>query len=449
MRREDSRETIKSMHLEKEVSKQDIIAAIGLECLPFLFGMSLVGIRVIANKSVVQSVGATPVTLGSLSNWPYMSVSMFLGAFVFSCGLFLWTIVFKKIVHGRFREIFNGASLVFAITSTLCLYVDMFVPLMIIRFVMGLAVGAICGVCPSYYMHTFGGKRGAMLCTIHGFLITVGIAIGNTIIDALESTGVEHRAFILMGVVSIISFCMTILTVRNSRSITETPEIPVVLSSDRIGAEENSGVRRDISYLLIVLCLIVHMVQQMTGINPILTEQDLIFAPSLTSKTVWAKHFFNFSGLIGSFICAAITTKWPAMIRWLAIGAGVMAAVSFIPLLNGPSVAGCWGAAFYYVFFSIGLANLPWMMPSMIIKDKQSESLAIGLGPLANWLISSIFVLIYKKIYHYIGAAVFIIFLMHCVLCGGLGWWLLTKYGNIPAQSNKNTLLSGAMETYL
>ncbi|KAI5186038.1 hypothetical protein NEHOM01_1241 [Nematocida homosporus] len=394
----------------------------GLLALPMLFGMNLTNTSEVGVRKILSNSGVL-VELSKLDRWVYVTSAMFIGAFIFSMGLFIAGL-YKKSAHSRFKELFVICAGLFALSGLVLPHSDNIAVLTLTRFLVGVASGIACGLCMVYYMAVHPENVGKKVCTAHGLLICVGVMLQGRLVDIVPSD-YSYLIFYLTTLLSTISLVLSLLFVKNIKE--KKSSIEVVLISD--GSSYESQRRTDrMSLFLIGSCLVMHVLQQLTGINPVLVNaKKLVFNSTDLVAMRPAKTFFDLAGLLGAVAGVGLMMVCPSKFTWIILVSSVATGLSYVPFfMDGFEVGRWWGAGLYYFFFSIMLAGLPWMLPSLVLTDKKNVSLAAGLGSLCNWLISFGLIMGGDLIINNLGSEIMFAIFMVCSFMQGLfGWWLL------------------------
>jgi len=87
-----------------------------------------------------------------------------------------------------------------------------------------------------------------------------------------------------------------------------------------------------------------------------------------------------------------------------------------------------WGPAWYLLFFGLGFAPVPWMLPGIVIKNTQHIAIAAALGSVANWSMNFATTYLFNMVYAKIGTYVYLCFAFFCFvqqssgpICSGQG----------------------------
>ncbi|OAG29033.1 hypothetical protein NEDG_01172 [Nematocida displodere] len=455
------------------VSVKDMLATGGLLLLPFLFGMNIITIGIFASRKVVNGVIAQPSSIGAghsgeivklaeTAAWKYIVCGLFFGALLFSLALFIAG-AFKKSAYPWFKPLFVASALLMAGGNTLSVLTGSKLVLIGARVVIGLGVGILCSLCNAYYAAILGKDRGNLVGVFHGLMITIGVFSSGQLVGML---GEEHNTWIfgIITVISLVSAGLSFFFVKaipepkpvsvESIDSNELPEMEMratgSLSTDRplrTAQPAQSNTEHQEVALIILACLGIHVIQQVSGINPILSESDLIFGGPAEAATKWSKVFFNCAGGLGSVLLMIIMRINPALFKYTVLTSSFGAGLAYVPLVLGMKQLGEWCAGLYVALFSMGLASLPWMLPSMILTNQMYISFASGLGPLANWLMSCVLLFEYRHMHEVIGSKVFIAGMLACFLGGVLGLLLLIKAEKV--QKDKALLTSSNEEEKL
>jgi len=414
--------------LEKN-TKKNYASVPGVLLLPMLFGMSLTCLELIGNKRI-----ATPAAPGlehakKLSDlsaqWMAISSSMFFSASLFSFSLFVCGMMKIKI-DSAYKQIFLVSAGVFCVCSLAVSATSNFLTLFLSRALIGAASAVVCGLCPPYYVSVFGDRIGTILTVSNSFFISIGIFVEGQARLYFGNTA-PNVIFYMISATGLISFLLIAITVKNFASKEPasdySEEFTAVFSSTAPGAR-SSGAPWD----RIAACLCMHVLQQFTGINPILSEQGVIFKDTSAWGYPYAKTFFNCGGLLGSFIGMCVSSMLPSSLfgRYCFL-IGLLAGSCFIPLVTEAPILSMWSSGMYMVFFSMAIGGLPWMLPSKLISDPRHLSLAIGVGSTVNWSISGLLLIFYRRLYLVVGRSLFYLFMASSVGCGLFAWWIL-KY---------------------
>lgn len=417
-----------------------VLPVAGPIILPIVFGMCLTSLNVIGKRVVENfiSVGSTEIvsTLDSSSGWGMISIAMFIGAFLFSLPMFIASLL-RKTPYAHFRLLFTVSAGLIAATNGICSQTNGFYAIFAARLLMGVGTGIACALGPVYYIQLLGPKTGSVVASIQGLFITLGVFLEGRISEALRVSGISSSyIFAVIFFLAFVSFALNILyTVNLGDTRRETGDIEIIRAVNSGVPSEKESVDA-YPYLMIGACMAVHIVQQMTGINPILSNQSIIFTNDLSSKSGIAKAFFDSAGFIGCLISIGLLMIRNDFLPWMALLTGIAASGSLFLIYMSSSLASCWGAGMYLLFFSIGLANLPWMLPSILLTKERNVSMAAGLGSLANSVISCCILLKYTDLFKVIGRSVFGLFSVFALVEGFLGFYLL-QYKTRKASNTK------------
>ncbi|KAH9385903.1 uncharacterized protein NEMAJ01_0799 [Nematocida major] len=400
--------------------------------LPILFGMCLTSLNVLANQtvSVISEVSGETlqkqVPLHEVSFWNSVLSAMFAGAFAFSLGLFSMGLL-KKTPHAHFKGIFSVSSLLILLTNLICGFFTNIPLLFIARFFMGAGTGAACALGPVYYIALLGPKNGSKIATLQGLFINLGILFERRLSNSDFFSG-NSRIFFFISGASLLALLMNIFWTKNlaGESPNNPGEIEIIratesgVPAEKVSEDENAK-------FFIGVCLFMHIVQQLTGINPILSNVFILFTENIKDQTGPAKAFFDVSGALGTGISCFIMFFRVAWFKHMVLTSGLLACGSFLAMIQAGPVASCWGAAFYLFFFAVGLASLPWMLPSMILRGERNVAIAAGLGSLANSLFASVYSFFYIEAYRRVGNAVFGVFALFCLIEAVAGFFLVRR----------------------
>lgn len=393
------------------------ISTAGLLFLPVLFGMNMVSpVALVRQRTVYVSSGfSSEVKAPGISPedpaWTYFISALFFGAFSFSAFLFVAGML-RKSPYRFFKQIFALAA--FSSLAGNLIIPHMTSPFILVaaRFLIGLGSGVTCGLGVMYYMSAHTQNTGKKLSIVQSLLISVGVMLGGRIIDMLRSAS-KMRIYDATAALSIVPLVVSLVWTENTKE-------------ERAEAEANAEAEDRGIWIKVLICLIVHVLQQTTGINPILSEQDLVFSKAEGGASMdTAKVFFDFAGIVGAGLSVMFMSALPEHYHWVVLLSGLGSAASFVPLLFSWDVLKWWGAGFYFMFFSLGLAGLPWILPPLVLRGESCISLAAGLGAMCNWLVSCILLSQYRQLYNVLRSQVFIVFLISSMLVGISGFYFL------------------------
>lgn len=397
--------------------KERWVSTVGLLILPFLFGTNLTSLQMIEKQKDVSG----KILLHSES-WTYISSALFIGAFLFSLSLFICGLL-NMPVHSRFKEIFVISSLFIFFSNIVLAFFSNVVLLSISRFLAGISFGAVCGVCMVYYMYIHSDAIGKKICAVHSLLICVGVMSLNTIymLAGEENT---WKIFVGIAVISLIPMGASMGFVKNVKE--DKKKIEVILMPN--GEDRDKDPQYNIhSVLMTGACILIHVFQQMTGINPMLVNQNL-FIFSENTQSQWksaAKTFFNFSGLLGGIISVALVSRFPRKMPIFILYSSCLTAFAYVPFVFKHTWLKWWGGGLYYMGFSIMLSGLPWILPSILLENEKNVSLAAGLGALFNWMVSFLLIFKSRDMSDLMGVWIYVLFMGFTLLEGVLGWWLV------------------------
>ncbi|KAI5190858.1 hypothetical protein NEMIN01_1260 [Nematocida minor] len=421
--------------LSKETMHAKVLPVVGPIILPILFGMCLTSLNVLGNRAVTSQGNSTEsidelvsAPFSKQSGWEFLSISMFIGTFTFSLALFIMGLL-KKTPYAHFKSLFTSSAFLIAATNLICAYSSAFSVLFAARFCMGVGTGIACALGPVYYIKLLGPKAGSVVATLQGLFINLGILIEGRISHQLSGQDDKTASYIfsIIAVMSFVSLVFNIVFTKNLHDTNQSKfEDVEIIRAVRSGVPSKKKVLDKSPVLMIAACIIMQVVQQMTGINPILSIQSVVFNPAL-DNTATAKGFFDSAGFIGMFISIGILMVKNDCLSWMALLTGVGACVSLVIGWLGSGIVMCWAAGFYLLFFSIGLANLPWMLPSILLKAERNVSMAAGLGSLSNAVVSCAAVFGYISAYSLLGKSLFGVFALFCLTEGVLGFYLLVQ----------------------
>lgn len=457
----------------KKVLVKRNVAVFGLLLLPLLFGMSLISIGTVGNKVILVSPNHVPVSIPQSATmplkgsqpaapttsvpeatseevqqllketaiWPYIGAAMFLGAFLVSLVLTLLS-SWKFTVHTIFKTAFPTSAALIGLANAMMPWFDAPFVLILLRLAIGVGVGILCALCSSYYMASYGTKTGAILASAHGLAVPLGVGVA---VGAAELLGQQHEhwIFYLTAAIALISFICIVAAVTNDRQPNQETELNVVTAAGSESFKEPADSRlTPTDYHLVGMCVGMHVLQQLTGINPMLTYCSTIFDQADNyqgTAEVAARLFFSLAGLFGGlfFLGASMTPKFLQRFGGLVLLTGVACALSFVPIIHSPATTiSQWAIGLYYMLFSMGIASLPWMLPSIILGHKpKAESLAIGYGVMANWCLSSVLAFVHPLILERIGGAIYIFYATVCVAAALFGYFVLKRYAKVTGAS--------------
>lgn len=417
--------------------KNRILPVSGPILLPIIFGMCITSLNVIGRRVGWQSIeitsnntiaqGPALTMMNASSGWDLISVALFIGAFAFSLAMFIMGLL-KKTSYGYFKLLFSLSAGLIAVTNALCGLFYSYSNIFISRLIMGIGTGIACALGPVYYIELLGPKTGSVVASTQGLFITLGIFMEGRISGMLmKDEKTASYIFAVIFGVSCLSFALNVLFTRNLGSSTrETGEVEIIRAV-------NSGVPSEkepadaYPYLMIGACMVMQIVQQMSGINPILSNQSAIFTDKALGENSLPKAFFDLAGFLGSGLSIVILMIRNDLLSWMCLVTGIGSFASLFAVFISESLISCWGAGFFFLFFSIGLANLPWMLPSILLKDERNVSMAAGLGSLSNAVISCGILFSYLPLLKTVGKPLFCVFGMFCLIEGFLGFYLLRK----------------------
>ncbi|KAI5191182.1 hypothetical protein NECID01_1351 [Nematocida sp. AWRm77] len=460
-------ETRREMHEErsKRLSIRKIILIGGLLLLPILFGMNLMTMPIIGKKTIwisnsssevysevnetiasstprIETASAvnTPVLtkLENANGWSLINSLIFFGALFASLALF-----FASVNNITNQTLYKPGFIISA--AILCagnLFLSMTsnrAVIGVLRFVIGIAVGLLCALCCPYYVQMYKGKIGVALAYLHGLFIPFGVALQGLLSGVLGEQH-ENYSFYIIAAISAASLLAIAGFIENKDSV-ETPQedsIAVSLVKDSV-PDESPAMNKGMD-LVIGLCVAVHLAQQLTGINPVLTYSKTLIFDQVTKDSDYliSKGFFDWAGLIGSVISLFVIIKQYKYFPLFILCSGILSGLCFLPFVFGLSLSvSKWGVGLYYMFFSMGIATLPWILPGvLIVDDFKKQSMAIGLGTLFNWGLSSILAFGYNYMLEFSTQLTYLIFMLACIATATIGYFTMKPKPN-PQQLPK------------
>ncbi|KAG7375341.1 hypothetical protein PHYPSEUDO_001760, partial [Phytophthora pseudosyringae] len=181
----------------------------------------------------------------------------------------------------------------------------------------------------------------------------------------------------------------------------------------------------------VVIAMLLQVLQQATGINPIMSYGALIFK-DITNAGIYSAFFL--SGV--NFLSTIPAMRWVDTFgrrQLLLIGAVGMvvghlfAAILFTAICEGnvddagcPSVGGwfiCVGSAFFVFNFAISWGPVCWIYPAEIF-PLGVRAPAVALSTAANWAMGAVMTEVVKLFPHLNINGVFFLFAGLCCICG-------------------------------
>ncbi|KAI5169377.1 hypothetical protein NEIRO03_2656 [Nematocida sp. AWRm78] len=351
------------------------LKVLGPVILPILFGMCLTSINVLCNIPVHHN--STESRLDQLNYWKLVSPALFIGTFTLSLVIFI-SGMYRIVPHPYFKYIFTTSAICICISNILFIYIRNNILLSICRYIIGIGTGIACALGPVYYTDLLGMVNGSKVSSLQGLFINLGILIEGVI------SGYYNNSTFIFKVISGISFISIIINILFTENSKKQNNLRIIRASGDINV-----ITRHNPKLLIISCLIMQVVQQMTGINPILSNRNGFF---MDINTVPA-YFFNMAGLIGTTLSSIIMFTGKGF-KQIVFISGIICTVT-LGILGVSNVLWCSGI--YLLFFSLGLANLPWILPGMLLQEESDITTAAGLGSLANSAVSCIALSMFTK----------------------------------------------------
>ncbi|EIJ93964.1 hypothetical protein NEPAR06_1347 [Nematocida parisii] len=349
-------------------SLMTVLKVLGPVILPILFGMCLTSINVLCNIPVLYT--STESKLDQLSHWEFVSPALFMGTFTLSLVIFI-SGMYRIIPHPYFKYIFTTSAVCICISNILFVYIRNNILLSICRYFIGIGTGIACALGPVYYTDLLGMVNGSKVSSLQGLFINLGILIEGVI------SGYYNNSTFIFKVIAGISFISIIINILFTENSKKQNNLRIIRASGDVNV-----ITRHNPKLFIISCLIMQVVQQMTGINPILSNRNGFFI----GKNTVPEHFFNMAGLIGTALSSIIMFKGSGFKEVVFIS-GIVCTVT-LGVLGVSNIPWCSGV--YLLFFSLGLANLPWILPGMLLQEESDITTAAGLGSLANSAVSCI-----------------------------------------------------------
>lgn len=385
--------------------------------LPFLFGVNLTNILVLKDVvmecAVDQSglVGIRQCTLMSMEEWRLFNSMHNLGAFFFS--LFIVFITLKRVMIEHYLIwIFRGASLLYALSNTVILTMSSPYLLIAARLAIGVSFGITCALSVLYLKAVGSSTLGNRLSFLHGFLIATGIYVGDRMGNTWQGDQWRVGLFIVVAI-SLLNFVSTIFMVDYLK-----------LRTHRTGARREGGSTAG----AMVLCFAFQILQQLSGVNGIILNRDRIFMEDhkLMEGASLPLGAFAFSGIAGSLSSFAISCLFKEKLTVTFTASTFLSALGFLALVVLPSPLHFWGPSIYFMFFSVGLGPVPWLLPSLLFPDDcNSAALAAGIGSSINWISSFVIIYTFDILFSRIGNMIYEFFATICVISALLGWKVL------------------------
>ncbi|KAI5160425.1 hypothetical protein NEAUS03_1128 [Nematocida ausubeli] len=416
------------------------LSVLGPVSLPILFGMSLTSLNTLSEITLYNPIkpditrlnpiqpditGINPVVtrLDAMPFWRPVASSMFIGTFLFSLSISLLGI-FKIIPNPYFKYIFTISAFLISISNVFCGILKSNFLLFVVRLFLGVGTGIACALGPVYYISLLGITAGAKIATLQGLFVTLGIFLEGTISKNLDPSN-KVMIFYIIGGISGISVITNFLFTKNLKR--NSNEIEIIRATRSGFPSQYSKDKHKIFFIL--SCLFMQIAQQMTGINPILSNRSKFFSDQNILNS-WAEDFFNFAGMIGTAVFCIIIFLKIHVFRYLMLisGAGSFLSLILMGIVSSP-IAAAWYGGVFLVFFAMGLASLPWILPSMILQEERNISIAAGLGSLANAGFSSLALIGFDLVYPSLKNNVFFIFSIFCPMVGIPGYFFI-KYSD-------------------
>ncbi|KAI5145876.1 hypothetical protein NEPAR04_2527 [Nematocida parisii] len=370
------------------------LRVIGPAILPFLFGMCLTSLNTLCNIRVpiniysgadqlhdgiqISANAIEGVRLEDSKYWTLVPPALFAGAFTLSAAIFIAG-MYKKTPHPYFKTLFTTAAAFICTGNILFIFTRNNLLLSVYMYFIGIGTGIACALGPVYYTDLLGPVTGSKVASLQGLFINLGVLLEGTLSGHFKE---PIYIFWVIAAISFISFIINIIFTKSSNSESNSRAVEAA-------GYTNIKTRKYNPKMLIVSCLIMQAVQQMTGINPILSSRNMFF----TETNTVSEYFFNTAGVIGTAL-SSLVMFFAAGFKEAVFLSGIACALS-LGILAFSKVS--WSAGVYFLFFSLGLANLPWILPGMLLQEESDITMAAGLGSLANSAVSCIALVIYTR----------------------------------------------------
>ncbi|ETP49098.1 hypothetical protein F442_05291 [Phytophthora nicotianae P10297] len=206
----------------------------------------------------------------------------------------------------------------------------------------------------------------------------------------------------------------------------------------------------------VVIAMLLQVLQQATGINPIMSYGALIFK-DITNAGIYSAFFI--SGV--NFLSTIPAMRWvdtTGRRKLLLIGAVGMvtghlfAAILFTAICDGnvddagcPKVGGwfiCLGSAFFVFNFAISWGPVCWIYPAEIFPLSVRAS-AVSLSTAANWAMGAVMTEVVKLFPHLNINGVFFLFAGLCCICGVFVYFFCPETKGIMLEDIEELFHSG------
>ncbi|TBU08761.1 glucose transporter [Hamiltosporidium magnivora] len=278
----------------------------------------------------------------------------------------------------------SGFSMIFCVQNIFYLILG--------RFLIGMGAGVACAVVPLYLGEISPDKIRGLISSAHQFFIIFGV-LGGQILSFLFSTVHTWRITIsILIAISILSFIF-LFFIQN----------PVMKNS----AEENVSIAQLFAEKKarksLFLSTIIHMGQQLTGINGV-----LFFSNEILAATGKARLYTISIGLV------SLASTTVSMFTVDMFGRKLMLLLSCLVVSTGLSILGSGHVPVISLFifisgFAIGLGPVAWFVTSEVYPSEyKSAGNAIAVS--SNWMSSFFVALTFPFFYTWIGNFVFFIY---------------------------------------
>ncbi|EGZ09554.1 hypothetical protein PHYSODRAFT_338327 [Phytophthora sojae] len=155
----------------------------------------------------------------------------------------------------------------------------------------------------------------------------------------------------------------------------------------------------------VIIAMMLQVLQQATGINPIMSYGALIFK-DITNAGIYAAFFLSGVNFLSTI---------PAM-RWVdTFGRRQLLLIGAVGMVGGWFI--CVGSAFFVFNFAISWEPVCWIYPAEIF-PLGVRALAVALSTAANWAMGAVMTEVVKLFPHLNINGVFFLFAGLCCICG-------------------------------
>jgi MFS family permease len=278
--------------------------------------------------------------------------------------------------------IYSGFGAVFWLLFFLIPDKDGYAFAVVVRTLCGIVIGGFSVVIPMYLVEISPAESTGFYGTLNQVAISFGIVVCYSI-----SFIPDHQLEWMYGIGALICLLSSVLI----WFIPESPAITEVNPTMIVGQDNETLWARKWLWPIILVVLMMFF-QQMTGINPLLSNIDQIFknTKNINLRLEFARLLTSIMQVIGNFIGAFFTEVLGRRAIWVISLAGISAmdlTYAIILSANGDDIAALvLVVIFIYLFaFGFGAGPIPWFLPPEVFPVR-IRPMAGSLNAVANWL---------------------------------------------------------------